>query len=281
MQKIRHAIFETNSSSSHSISVKDLEISEMLDTGLLPDESGYIVLTGGQFGWEWEAYNDAYTKANYCAVDQIGNRDNLEMLKKVLREQTAAKDVIIKVSTDYNSDFHSYIDHDSEGTSNYAFTSEEKLRDFIFNKRSFLFTGNGNSEAPPNFYDVDPGVVFKYEMRIEGLDTKSYKFGAKPKKEELQKAIECLMQFHPLTKESTFHQRMEGKDFDLCTRNQKTIDGRMINSFSKLSKKVIRLFKKKSQYSKDEKEVYLGNMVFEEKDLPFSISKIEETVVLK
>lgn len=135
--KIRHGVFETNSSSSHSISIS-LD-SDCLMYTMIPDEDGNIVLGGGDFGWEIESYNDAWTKANYCAVDNRNNDDKLEMLKEVVKEQTGAKDVLITFDdTDYG------IDHNSIQTSYDAFASKEILRQFIFNKNSILYTDNDN-----------------------------------------------------------------------------------------------------------------------------------------
>jgi len=50
---IRQSVFETNSSSAHSISLgKDTGKQFLLDT-LYPDQNGTITLTGGEFGWDW------------------------------------------------------------------------------------------------------------------------------------------------------------------------------------------------------------------------------------
>lgn len=142
-KNIRQGVFETNSSSSHSLSIaKDSD--GILDT-ILPDEDGIIVLNGGEFGWEWEAYNDPLTKANYCAVDQP---DQIAMLTAVICQHTGAKSIQIDIS-------NSYIDHQSQGTASEAFVSMETLKRFIFDPRSYLFTGNDNSDAPANFYNVD------------------------------------------------------------------------------------------------------------------------------
>jgi len=167
MKKVRPNIFETNSSSTHSISVKELDSTEVLDTSLVPDSDGCIVLLGGEFGWEWNRFNDALTKANYCAVDQQTNPDNLEMLERVIKEQTGVKGVISRISTDQSQNHGSCVDHQSAGTSQEVFSSDESLRNFIFNKESFLFTGNDNGDAPANFYDVDPDVIHLYKPKSQ------------------------------------------------------------------------------------------------------------------
>jgi hypothetical protein len=66
MQKlIRHGVFETNSSSSHSISIShDVRKYQTL----FPDEDGAYIFDGGEFGWGYDSYTDADTKANYVAT---------------------------------------------------------------------------------------------------------------------------------------------------------------------------------------------------------------------
>lgn len=164
MKTIRHNVFETNSSSTHSISINST--TELYDS-ITPDSNGVITLTGGQFGWEWEQYNDALTKANYCAVDVHGNGDLEKMLRDVIMEHTGAKDVVFDLTTDYRQDNYSYIDHQSVGTVHPAFSSADNLKNFIFNSKSYLFTGNDNTDEPANFYDV--GVEdFTHQIVLEG-----------------------------------------------------------------------------------------------------------------
>jgi len=141
-KQVRQNVFETNSSSSHSISIEPS--SDGLYDTIIPDEEGNVVLTGGEFGWEIEEHIDALTKANYCAVDQLDNDDRIEMLKEVIKEQTGCNDVVINFSDDWKKANYSYIDHASSGTSDEAFHSKEDLRDFIFSKNSILYTDNDN-----------------------------------------------------------------------------------------------------------------------------------------
>lgn len=155
--QIRQSAFETNSSSSHSITVSDDSSYDLMDLSLVPDQDGVITLNGQSFGWEWRRYNDAMTKAVYCAVDNGKDEDTEEddeknnsyknLIKEVIKEQTGAKKVVFNISDD------DYIDHQSVGTSYEVRQTKESLRNFIFNKNSWLFTGNDNTEAPINFYD--------------------------------------------------------------------------------------------------------------------------------
>ncbi len=173
MLKIRRGVFETNSSSTHSISIvsglapdgvalsaEELEMLNRLDGGkglldcsMVPDDDGVLRIDGftTEFGWEIETYSDARTKAMYCYIDQYARKDRLRMLEEVLTEQTKA--TAVEFLCDPVSDLEAYehkynregyIDHQSRGTSDSAFDSKEKLRNFIFNKHSTLRTDNDN-----------------------------------------------------------------------------------------------------------------------------------------
>lgn len=175
--QIRQSAFETNSSSSHSITVAENTVYDLMDLSIIPDEKGIVIINGQCFGWEWRRYNDARTKAAYCMVD--GKTD---LLKEVIKEQTGAKDVIINTSDDY------YIDHQSCGTT-YDLSTREKLRDFIFNKNSWLFTGNDNEDPPLNFYNTDK-PMYKVKLRFDEIE----KYVCdKDRFNNLHEAIECQL----------------------------------------------------------------------------------------
>ncbi len=157
MINIRQSVFETNSSSTHSISIV-ANTDGIYDT-IAVDDEGVLHLTGGQFGWEEVTYTDALTKANYCAVDVMDRSEMaecIEMLIKVLREHTGAKSVAFEFSLDWKSDNYSYIDHQSAGTSHEAFANEQTLKDFIFNPKSILRTDNDN-HYEDDYHDSDYG----------------------------------------------------------------------------------------------------------------------------
>jgi len=141
MKNIRRNVFETNSSSSHSISIST---KDNLFDDLEQDENGVITLNGGEFGWGYDKYHDALTKANYCAVDSYDQPEEREMLISVIKEHTGCRDVVLNINKDFNSGNWSYIDHQSQGTSEYAFQSRESLKRFIFDPSSYLTIDNDN-----------------------------------------------------------------------------------------------------------------------------------------
>lgn len=181
---IRSGVFETNSSSSHSISIADETKEFVLDT-LYPDDDGIVRLIGGEFGWGWFKHNDALTKANYAAQALHYN----DVLIDVIKEQTGAIDVIINVE-------NGYIDHESFGI---VPTNKEELRNFIFNKNSWLFGGNDNSGPKPTFY-ITPEYThdkvilpdFKYELKIDGY-SETTQFLHYPNNDELYDALISIL----------------------------------------------------------------------------------------
>ncbi len=134
----RVGVFETNSSSSHSISIV---AGSYIPDRLPIDSEGKVEIYTGEFGWEPETYNDAVTKAAYC-LTYVTNHHNIEknhyMLREVIREATGAKEVRL------NNTDPGYIDHQSDDVCMDAFVSHQTLRDFIFNKKSVLTIDNDN-----------------------------------------------------------------------------------------------------------------------------------------
>lgn len=139
MMQIRHGVFETNSSSTHSISIS--KSAKMLDS-LPTDANGIVIVRSNEFGWEEETYNDAETKASYC-LTYCKNYDpsKLDMLTRVIMSQTGAR--VIAYVGESDNDW-GYIDHQSSDVCAMAFEDEENLRMFIFNPDSVFITDNDN-----------------------------------------------------------------------------------------------------------------------------------------
>ncbi len=238
-QHIRQQVFETNSSSTHSISIAEnsAEFELIMDNTLIPDNHGYIRLNGGEFGWEWRRYNDALTKANYISVlllvmknciirwkemdcEMVKSYSNdpqyIQLLKwcdenygncylifkNVIMEQTACKYIQIVAQSGYNGENYSYIDHQScEAIRQFQWLMDgEAVRQFIFNRNSWLFTGNDNSMASCTFKDVPVYTkeeviepIYQYEVGLDGY-SKTEKFKQKPDDEQIACAVEFLCQ---------------------------------------------------------------------------------------
>lgn len=195
---IRYSCWETNSSSTHSIVMAKDNMDFVLDT-IYPDQDGVIKILGQEFGCLWLKFNDAETKLAYVFQDQ--DPQYHDMIIEVVKEQTGALEVIF----DENG---GYIDHDGYGTAHKTCYSKETLRNFLFNKNSWLFTGNDNSIPDPTFYDVPEfkggrQIMQRYthELVIEGLD-KTTKFKSLPNDEELGSGIEALLGYGQLLAET-------------------------------------------------------------------------------
>lgn len=184
---VRKNVFETNSSSSHSIHID--RSTRLFDTSLLPDKHGHITLRGGQFGWEWKRYNDAKTKANYMAIN--GSGLNNKLLTTAIKEFTGANHVLYSLGD-------SYIDHQSTSLFSEFKTTKEVIH-FIFNPNCWLITGNDNSDSPGYIYEfphVTPKGTFpplyRWMVFIPDSDI-SKKFKYKPTIKEIGSAISDLL----------------------------------------------------------------------------------------
>lgn len=168
MQVERGPFFETNSSSTHSISLDKDTIPKLIDR--LYASAGVCRLYTGQFGWTTERFTDSATKAAYALtwtksfieykLDQLGlgTQEALEaMLVQVIQEhQPEIREVLFIPSADDGYPW-GYIDHQSievfvrkDGTIHGGgpgatiFRDKETLKRFIFSPKSILYIGNDN-----------------------------------------------------------------------------------------------------------------------------------------
>jgi hypothetical protein len=151
MINVRCNVFETNSSSSHSITIADRyyhkdNIPEELFETIEQDEYGEITLTGGEFGWSYDQYSDALTKANYAAIDSYHCPIMQQMLIEVIMEHTGCAKVVIDINFDWSVSANavSYIDHQSQNLTHDYFSSKELLKSFIFDSNYILTIDNDN-----------------------------------------------------------------------------------------------------------------------------------------
>lgn len=254
---VRSGVFETNSSSSHSISI---DSSNLLYDSIKPNRDGYIILHGGQFGWTWEKFDDCLTKANYCAVFAMKDETRTEQLKRVIKEHAGAKDVIVSVSDDYEDSNYSYIDHQSLHVGAKAFESDETLKNFIFNRKSVLYTGNDNDMPPPNFYDSEEDKMNKeYVLSLDnGNEVVLISAAELDDKKLIAKHLQNL-----------FHRASYGIDRQLDSVYH--YDYRKDNLGIDFDKKTWNVYELEYQY--DKKGDYLGEKRFNHNDLRWTVKK--------
>ena len=133
--QIRKKVFETNSSSTHSLSISDN--SDYQTISLNKDNN--IVISGiFQFGWGYEALYDFEEKMAYYYLSNREDEEAIDKLIEVVREETGAKDVIFHID-----DNISYIDHQSYDTAHNM--TYEDIKNFIFNPNSHIILDNDNN----------------------------------------------------------------------------------------------------------------------------------------
>lgn len=160
MIKIRRSVFETNSSSTHSIC-----ITKNNNAVSLPDK---VVFAGRDFGWEQDIHYDTESKAAYLytAICQLGRYGALDKSKLI---QFIA-DTLANNGIDYEFmplDDECCIDHVSELDEFVASVchSARRLLRFLFSAESFIVTGNDNEEGIDSYY---PSVDYRHEEFYKG-----------------------------------------------------------------------------------------------------------------
>lgn len=296
MKNIRYGVFETNSSSTHSISISS-NSDGILDT-IVPSSDGTIVLSGGEFGWSWDKFNDPMTKANYCATDLQENPHSLHMLAEVICKHTGAKKVVFSMSPDYQSSGYSYVDHQSVGTSSEAFKNEETLKNFLFNPGSWLFTGNDNDYAPPNFYDVDKDIVYQYEMVVDGVEDTA-KFVEYPDDVTVRMTMDSLTRNHAALAYKNWDpsvdddndddvtwakKKLSREPFKISSWGQTDVNDQELDTYAHWADGYITFYKTKPVYIIDEKEIdpkynttgktYHGDEIVDTMKVAIKINKI-------
>jgi hypothetical protein len=263
MKTIRKRIFETNSSSSHVLTVPEELID--FDDSIIPDETGTVTLTGGEFGWEWERYNDALTKANYIAL--AGHQEDEEypyrgFLADIIKEMTGARVVAYNIE--------GYIDHQSN-----IFESDYipkicrdriTLKKFVFSKQAWLFTGNDNGGEPHNFYDP-PGMIYKYQLDIEGLEPK--KLQSKPTRNEIETIMHRMLSEHELC---LYNPEGHYDFYGINTIGFNGIEGRY--STERYDEGIILLFKTEYTRSNTKDGIPAKVEIKGEKEIKFSLVKL-------
>lgn len=133
MNKVRKGIFETNSSSTHSVVICD---SVDFEKPLIGDEP--VSLCQGEFGWEEETYTDFNSKLTYAYTyaKNYGRSTDVDTLKEVIKEFMGLECV--------EEEGDGYIDHQSIDEAQKIFETQESLKKFLFAPGSHVITDNDN-----------------------------------------------------------------------------------------------------------------------------------------
>ena len=148
MKKVRVSVFETNSSSMHSLSIGSDKKMEVLDE----EKKEEIVLGTGEYGWGPENLTTWLEKADYLAVDAINREDEkekgllLEALSLAFPNATfefALLDQDEDDEEDETKTYSGYLDHESVGTIWSELDTVEKVFKVLFGN-SIIVVDNDN-----------------------------------------------------------------------------------------------------------------------------------------
>ncbi len=156
MKSIRKNVFETNSSSTHSLCITS--------NTLLDQKQNTIGFYLGEFGWERNKLTSAEDKASYLYTGIIVNELADKLLPKI-KEALDANDIKYTFQNSESTNYYYYIDHGGELNEflNDICNDESKLMRFLFSSESFILTGNDNDDS-----DVNINVDYKHEEYYKG-----------------------------------------------------------------------------------------------------------------
>lgn len=152
MKKIRRNIFETNSSSSHSIVISiDDDGNGDYCYNFWDCEDGVLNLYPGDFNWGLNTHRDPYTKASYIYTYALRKPDDyereaiLKRLKGVIKDMANLHVEFCLLDEDKGkSSEEGYIDHESVDVGDKVAKTEEQLIEFLFNTNIILLIDNDN-----------------------------------------------------------------------------------------------------------------------------------------
>lgn len=164
MLQIRTGVFETNSSSTHSICIaKNKGIGSLK----LPKK---IYFRHGEFGWENRIIKTAEEKASYLYQAICDNYDKKE--KERIINKLYCNLIEYRVESEFETDevdrygfAVGYIDHsdDLKKWVEAVMSNRKRLIQYLFSEESFVHTGNDNEER-----DVSIHVSYRHEEYYKG-----------------------------------------------------------------------------------------------------------------
>ena len=163
MRQIRKNVFETNSSSTHSICISKAPVTHMYK----------IHFHIGKFGWA----NDCVDTPDYLytAILEQGNADELlEQLKDILDRHSIEyefEEPNYGTSSDgrYKWLEYGYVDHAYETREfiDAVLTDEDLLMRCLFGNGSCVYTGNDNQDDDPSGCNIADAVYYDWDAEEE------------------------------------------------------------------------------------------------------------------
>lgn len=166
MRTIRYCTFETNSSSTHSITLDTANYSNVQ----IPKT---VTIEPSTFGWEFDRFNDFIRKASYFWT--LAQYDD-DVKERMLRLSAEHGFDLIWPSLDNGWSSGSYIDHGSEHYHDWLkefpeIGSDEGLWKFLTSESYWIMLGNDNSSAPMNWKDTPKAAAaLPYTILLAATD---------------------------------------------------------------------------------------------------------------
>jgi len=152
MRVIRKSVFETNSSSTHSICISKEDVNQFPKS---------IHFGFGEFGWENdEVYNTQ--DYLYTAIMELEMYDCVDKIKAILDKHHISYTFAEKVDSGYWD--QGYVDHAEELSDfiNDVCNNENKLLRYLFGD-SVIYTGNDNSCKSTDLCNSADDTIYDYE----------------------------------------------------------------------------------------------------------------------
>lgn len=169
MRTIRRGVFETNSSSTHSISISNREV---VNCALLPDADGFIYSQFGEFGWGYETFTSSRSRLEYALTmvamtegknisypDDFYNLEGYKTINEAVIRNCGCIAVHLnsigksgsyeyKGETCHYFNFDGYIDHQScedyHSLNDFLHDIECTIDEFLFGKDVMIICDNDN-----------------------------------------------------------------------------------------------------------------------------------------
>lgn len=143
MKKIRNNVFETNSSSTHSITVGKNKNGEYNILPITVSPAWH-----GEFGWEFETWDTIEEKLAYmirCLVCYDYNKDNLQDKIRPIQEKLHNLGIDFELPT-YEEYMDGYVDHEDwyQEEIEDIYKDDDTLLTFLLSDSSYIEGGNDN-----------------------------------------------------------------------------------------------------------------------------------------
>lgn len=155
MVQIRNNVFETNSSSTHSICISRAQAK--IPVGQT------VHFRTGEYGWENDTVYDTASYLYTGIMNNDGAEENLKKLEEMLDEMGVKCDFRPRGKTRWGGDY-GYVDHSYELIPfiHAVLSSKDLLARYLFGN-SFINTGNDNQDCEPSGCNIGDEAIWEYD----------------------------------------------------------------------------------------------------------------------